>query len=67
MSEQPEPEPILVDPQGRPLSARRREDQRCPQCFAGPDRRVKSCGFGPASTLCGQCGYDFHVVWQDAS
>ena len=57
----------LVDPQGRPVASRHAvEDTRCPQCRAPKERRVKSCGFGLPSTLCGQCGYDFQVQWEGA-
>ncbi len=50
--------PQLLDAQGQP--ARRPASRLCPRCGAGPDRRVKSAGFGEPHPVCGQCGYDFH-------
>jgi len=47
---------VLVDPYGKPV--RVTADARCPQCGAGPERRVLTSGFGPPKTACGQCGRD---------
>jgi len=56
MTDRPDPPPIL-DADGRP--ARARESRICPQCGAGPERRVLSGGFGAVHDVCGQCGYGF--------
>lgn len=48
----------LLDAQGQP--ARRAASRMCPRCGAGPERRVKSAGFGEPHPVCGQCGFDFH-------
>ncbi len=47
----------IVDPTGRP--ARKAADQRCPQCGAGHEKRVKS-GMGAAHPVCMRCGYEWH-------
>lgn len=50
--------PVIVDPSGKP--ARRRQDQHCPGCGAGPDRRVASGGYGnQVHDVCSRCGHDF--------
>jgi len=49
----------LVDASGRPISARRIADRRCPQCGAAPEKRVASSGFGVAHPVCGRCGHEF--------
>lgn len=70
MNDQPgppiDPAAALVDPDGRALSDRKREDARCPRCGSGPDHRCKSGGFGRPWTVCSECGYDFHDrPWQE--
>lgn len=50
--------PVLVDPSGKP--ARKAADTRCPQCGAGKNKRVASCGFGIAHPVCSGCGYEWH-------
>jgi uncharacterized protein (DUF983 family) len=47
----------LVDAHGRP--ARQAADLPCPQCGAGPDHRVPSCGFGTPRPVCARCGYEW--------
>jgi uncharacterized protein (DUF983 family) len=49
--------PVIVDPQGKP--ARQAIDTACPQCGAGPAKRVLSGGFGAVHDVCGVCGHDF--------
>jgi transposase-like protein len=51
------PAPVIVGADGRPA---RGPDKRCPQCKAGPDRRVASSGFGVPHPVCGCCGYEWH-------
>ena len=46
----------LVGPDGRPSPPRSRD---CPNCGAGPDRRVLSSGFGAPHDLCRACGHQF--------
>jgi uncharacterized protein (DUF983 family) len=46
--------PPILDPSGKPI--RVAAEARCPQCGAGPDRRVLTSGFGPPKTACGVCG-----------
>jgi hypothetical protein len=44
----------LVQADGRtPL---RRVSDNCPDCGAGPERRVLSAGFGKPYEVCGKCG-----------
>jgi len=54
--ERPTP-PAILDASGKP--ARQAIDTSCPQCGAGPEKRVLSGGFGPVHDVCGQCGHDF--------
>ena len=62
-----DPAAALVDASGQPVAKRRLEDTRCPVCRAPKAKRMKSCGFGQPSTLCGVCGYDFHQPWQEGA
>lgn len=50
--------PRLVDPQGKPVSAKK-PSMACPRCGAGPDKRTLSAGFGQPHDVCTQCGHDF--------
>ncbi len=49
--------PAILDSEGR--AARRPVDHTCPQCGAGPDRRVPSGGFGVVHDVCSRCAYEF--------
>jgi len=50
--------PTIVAPDGRP--ARKAASDRCPQCGAGPNKRVESECFGCETvTNCGNCGHQF--------
>lgn len=52
----------IVDPQGKP--ARQAIDTHCPNCGAGVEKRVASCGFGVRRPVCGSCGYKWDdEVW----
>lgn len=42
-----------------------RSAKHCPTCGAGPKARIASGSFGPLSTICGQCGFDFKEPWRD--
>lgn len=44
---------VLTDPPALPT------DERCPQCGAGKDARVRSMTYGPAHDVCGACLFDF--------
>ncbi len=55
--------PVLVDATGKP--ARAAVTTACPQCSAGPDKRVPSGGFGRPHPVCGDCGYEWtDEVWR---
>lgn len=46
----------LVAPDGKQL----RRDDKCPQCRAGKDKRVRGTGFGASKeVVCGACGHSF--------
>lgn len=49
--------PVILDASGKP--ARSANDTGCPQCGAGPDKRVLSAGFGSPHDVCGTCGHEF--------
>ena len=51
--------PPILDATGKP--ARAATTASCPQCGAGPDRRVASGGFGLPHPVCASCGYE----WMD--
>lgn len=51
-------EPMVVDAQGRPMTAGSRVPPTCPACGAPPQRRVRSCGFGVPHDVCA-CGHEF--------
>jgi len=54
-------EPVIVDPQGKPARQAKAQDDRCPQCGAGREKRVASGGFGqPPHPICAGCGYEWH-------
>ena len=59
MSDDEPAAPKILDASGKP--ARQAIDASCPQCGAGPEKRVASCGFGVRRPCCGKCGF----VWQD--
>jgi rubredoxin len=48
----------LVDASGKPV----KRDTRCPQCQAGPDKRVASGGFGEPHDVCVVCGHEFQEL-----
>jgi uncharacterized protein (DUF983 family) len=52
---------VILDARGLPA---RKEGEHCPQCGAGKEKRVASCGFGTPMAVCGQCGYDFQEVFR---
>ena len=54
-----DPADDLVNAQGRSVARDRRERRRCPQCGAGPERRVASAGFGLPHPVCGKCGHEW--------
>jgi ribosomal protein S27AE len=37
-------------------SPARRRSENCPECGAGPERRVQSGSFGQTHEVCGKCG-----------
>ena len=51
------PEPVLVQPDGRPARPVKVAD--CPRCGSGPDRRRASAGFGVPHPVCGACGHEW--------
>lgn len=53
---QPFNTPKILDAQGKP--ARKLEDSVCARCGAGPEKRVKSSGFGIPHPVC-VCGMEF--------
>ena len=55
-------EPLILSTEPRPLP----RDRRCPQCHAGPEKRVASGGFGTPHPVCSQCGYEWHEERWDA-
>ena len=60
-----DPAEVLVDAHGRPVTATRRDARRCPQCGAGPERRVASAGFGLPHPVCNRCGHEwFSETWE---
>ena len=50
---------VVLGPDGQPVSSEVEEVKDCPQCGAGPDRRVPSGGFGKRHDVCGRCGFQF--------
>lgn len=62
-TESGDPAAALVQPDGRP--ARRSKKDRCPQCGAKADQRVRS-GMGPVQhETCENCGHAFENVRSD--
>jgi hypothetical protein len=53
--------PRILDAQGKPLPRLRlrRDENRCPKCGAGPDRRQNTAGFGAPVICCGDCGHHY--------
>ena len=37
----------------------RQNDDRCPVCHSGREKRIPSSGFGSPHDVCGDCGYEF--------
>lgn len=60
---EPQPfNPVIVNPQGHP--ARKATETVCSRCGAGPEKRVKSSGFGIPHPVC-VCGYEWlDEVWR---
>lgn len=56
-AEPSDPAEALVQPDGRP--ARRSKKDRCPQCGAKADRRVRSGMGARVSVTCEACGFEF--------
>ncbi len=51
---------VIVTPQGRPAREALKKNPNCPQCGAGPEKRVPSSRFGQdRHDCCCQCGYEF--------
>lgn len=51
---------MILGPDGKPVPRPAPRGDRCPQCNAGPEHRVKSGGFGAeVHDVCCKCGYEF--------
>ena len=51
--------PAIVGTDGRPLRRPQANTDACPECRAGKDQRVPSCGFGTPHEVCQKCGHEF--------
>jgi uncharacterized protein (DUF983 family) len=52
--------PAILGPDGQPV-ARKAVSKACPNCGAGPEKRVLSGGFGEVHDVCSRCGYEWET------
>lgn len=48
---------VVLDPNGEPMRAP--ENDNCPRCGCGSEKRVASGGFGLRHDVCSNCGHEF--------